>query len=756
MAHKKITALSIISLASLLLFPAAGRAELDVGNYTISGSAEVGGLPQNHVGHKAKYEEYRDLPESVIVPGIELKIDSKKNDYYLEWETTKPGRDDQNYRLRLGRYGLLDVEVEYDQIPHFFNGDTAATPFVRDEGTFSLLSKRNAAGNCPAGVGSVQTWANTCVRGIDLKLINGFTRFKLRYTPTPGWTFSAGYSSQSTNGDRAFATVTNGFTNIVELAEPINYVTHNIELGGEYASSWWTLGFKYNASLFHNYDSALVWDNPFSTSAGLGPACVDAPNSTCRGRLDLYPSNQAHTFTLTGTAKLPLMTTLLGTVSHSWRLQDDKFMPFTINRCFGTNPAACSAGLIVPPRLLRDSLDGEVRPTMVNMTLVNRYFRNIDIKAYYRYYDFDNNSNRLLLPDGYIRSDTGPAASAAADGLRSVPYAHAKQNLGLEAGYEFTRWLTAKFGYGWERVHRNRREVLNSNEHSFGPTVDVKPTSWVLFRASYKRYLRDAHDYNAGREVTYETGDDVGDIIANRLLELRKFDEAARTRDKVSLFTQVSPWTMLTLHAGFDFINDDFPRSEIGTQKDVDISPSIGFVYAPLTWASFFGDYNWERFDWRLRNMERNSTTQTPTANPDRVWVSRGTDRINTFRLGTDLTLIEKILSFRLQYGLSFAESLVHSSGSICAGCTRATDYPSVTNRWHELLARFEYALHKNVDLKVGYYFNRYSSKDYGVDIMRVWMGNVDTGTANSIFLGDRLKGDYQAHVGFMAVKFKF
>ena len=36
----------------------------------------------------------------------------------------------------------------------------------------------------------------------------------------------------------------------------------------------------------------------------------------------------------------------------------------------------------------------------------------------------------------------------------------------------------------------------------------------------------------------------------------------------------------------------------IGTTKDIDYAPSIGFIYAPLEWLSVFGDYNWERFDW--------------------------------------------------------------------------------------------------------------------------------------------------------------
>src|SRR3990170_5692182 len=175
MAHKKITAISIISLAFLLSFAAVGRAELDVGNYTISGEAEVGGLPRSFSGQRSKFEEYRDLPESVIVPSLELKVDSKKNDYYLEYDATKVGRDDQNFRLRLGRYGLLDVEFEWDQIPHLFNVDTAATPFAARNGTFSLSSKPTATGAGGTLLGTdVRDWVNSNSHAVDLNLLHGF------------------------------------------------------------------------------------------------------------------------------------------------------------------------------------------------------------------------------------------------------------------------------------------------------------------------------------------------------------------------------------------------------------------------------------------------------------------------------------------------------------------------------------------------------------------------------------------------------
>jgi hypothetical protein len=35
-------------------------------------------------------------------------------------------------------------------------------------------------------------------------------------------------------------------------------------------------------------------------------------------------------------------------------------------------------------------------------------------------------------------------------------------------------------------------------------------------------------------------------------------------------------------------------------------------------------------------------------------------------------------------------------------------------------------------------------------------MGNVDSGANNSIYLGDRLKGPYEAHVAFLGLRFKF
>ena len=91
-------------------------AQVDVGDLTISGSAEVGGLPRTFKGDKAWFEQYRDIPESVIVPQLQLLIGGKKEEYYLNYNAVEVGRHDQGYNLRVGRYGLVDMEFSWDQI----------------------------------------------------------------------------------------------------------------------------------------------------------------------------------------------------------------------------------------------------------------------------------------------------------------------------------------------------------------------------------------------------------------------------------------------------------------------------------------------------------------------------------------------------------------------------------------------------------------------------------------------------------------
>ena len=259
-----------------------------------------------------------------------------------------------------------------------------------------------------------------------------------------------------------------------------------------------------------------------------------------------------------------------------------------------------------------------------------------------------------------------------------------------------------------------------------GGRFDIKPPtwSWLSLRAAYKHSWRDAPGYfsSNAREMFYLT---------------------KRDRNKGSLSADVAPWDTLSFHGGFDFTLDNFPGTQYGFQNMRTYSPSAGGLYAPLEWLRLFADYN---FDWNAWRTDIGSSTSTTT------YPSRGKDRIHTISLGSDMDLIKNLLGFRIQYGFSRGASRISTMNATSG------DYPSNKNSWNELLARLEYRLHKNVGVQLGYYFNRYLSKDFGVDIMDVWMGNYDTnaGQIRSIYLGDRFKDSYTAHVGFLALRLSF
>ena len=164
---------------------------------------------------------------------------------------------------------------------------------------------------------------------------------------------------------------------------------------------------------------------------------------------------------------------------------------------------------ITQPPISRSSLDGNVQPLMINATLVNNAIDRLNLKAYYRYYNLDNNSKSIAFNQGIVVNDTAgtttspncpPAGLPADAGTRSIPYQYSTQNLGMEAGYDFTRWISTKFVYNWQRRHTDNQDVLTSDEFTIGPTVDIKPTNWVLFRAAYKHSWRNAPDYNNNRK----------------------------------------------------------------------------------------------------------------------------------------------------------------------------------------------------------------------------------------------------------------
>ena len=66
MKCRKAALLLSIGSMTLLFLVAPSLAQRDLGNYTVSGEIEVGGQVRHKSGNDTKFEEYRDLPETMV------------------------------------------------------------------------------------------------------------------------------------------------------------------------------------------------------------------------------------------------------------------------------------------------------------------------------------------------------------------------------------------------------------------------------------------------------------------------------------------------------------------------------------------------------------------------------------------------------------------------------------------------------------------------------------------------------------------
>ena len=83
-------------------------------------------------------------------------------------------------------------------------------------------------------------------------------------------------------------------------------------------------------------------------------------------------------------------------LAYSLRLQNDAFLPHTIN------PAISSPGLALP----QDSLDGMVGTLLLNVYASSRPLRPLTLSFKYRFYDFNDMSDTPLFPAHVVNDRT--------------------------------------------------------------------------------------------------------------------------------------------------------------------------------------------------------------------------------------------------------------------------------------------------------------------------------------------------------------
>lgn len=737
----------LVACVALILFMASPLyAQVSYGPVTATGSVEGGAYPQTVPdASSAKYQEYRDLAQQFIVPELKLVLGDKNNDqYFAKFDLINIGQKNGIYDLHFGEYGTLDVDAQWKEIPHYFSNGVARTPYLLNDGRFSLVNK-------PTSSAGIESWVNANARPINLDMLEGVANLRISYTPIPYWTFSANYNFQNPTGDRAFGSLFGpnpGTYNITEIYEPIQYYIYNYGVGVQYARNGWVAGFKYQGSFFRNGNTTLTWANPDTWNNPIGPngqcqssATYNPAGGTgpCWGRADTYPDNQAHNFTATFAAPLPFHTQFMSSASYGFWLQNDNFIPYTIN------PTISQAALP------RQSLRGDVQPFFVNATLVSNPIRRLQLRGTYSYYDYDNQTPTMYFKSVPALNDTASTWSAIA-----YPFAFSVQDIKFTASYNWLPNLATRFVGDIKTNHNWGMMVLQQDTTSYGPIIDYNPYSWLLLRASYQHAFRSSPGYDNNRTTLINRAAGADEVAA-----MRRFDEATLRVDKTDLSVQAEPTEKTTVYADFAYEYDNYPSSDIGTQYTSSYSPSVGASYDPVSWAHFAADYSWQAYDWRLDSFFRSGrptacgpeSAQTPYSCPQQLWASYGRSQGSgvSFRMLLNIPpvwVLKNVSRLRLNYTYSNGSNVIHASGDQGA----ATDFPSVGSQFDQLIVQYAYELRKNSWLKVGYMFNHYGYNNFQIDNSRQWI----SGSPNSMFLGDSTEIPYDSNQAYIVFKQRF
>ena len=731
------TARVLVTAVGVLCLAQAAYAQAQVGSLKLDGDVETGVrvfAEEPSKTRSAKFEEYRDLPEGLFLERLRLRLLTPDESHAFELGGSKWGQTDQQFLLRADRLGLWGAEFEWDQIPHIYSTTARMLATETARGVFTLPAARPAL-----------TAYNTAPRLDEISARWDTARLSFWLTPTPDLDLKAEYTRIKKDGDRpmgvAFGSPGNNF---LEVLEPIDQTIHDFRLRGAFVRERYQLQFGYSFSVFENAARRLIADNPCFGLAACGSDAVGAP---ARGQVSLPPDNMAHTLNLAGGVSLPMRTRVNSNVSYSLRLQNEDFLPFTIN------PALTS------PALPQSSLHGNVQVFLFNANATSRPLRPLTLSLKYRLYDLTDLSDELILPGKVLNDRTVEEAP-----LRSARYSYTKQNAGIDGRWQLMRPVAFTLGAGWERWDRtHHREVQESDEVSGKAALDLTPLEWLTARLTYTPSVRRIDRYNTFAHLAHLV---VEEDLASAAPQsqstlLRKYDETDRDRQRVDLTLTLMPTDFFTATPTASYRRDDYINSPLGLQNEESWSAGVDLNWTPIERVALFGGYVHESIDQRIRSRDRERTFTTPSVVFDFVdfdWVSDNTDTVDTFHAGTTATLIPRALDWSFGASYSYALGRVDTRNPIpptsgtAAQRANATakPFPAFEDALLRLDTALKYHFSKVWTASLGYVFESFEKHDWRTDQLNPFIPGV-----TSIWLGND-QGNYTAHIVGVTVGYRF
>jgi MtrB/PioB family decaheme-associated outer membrane protein len=434
--------------------------------------------------------------------------------------------------------------------------------------------------------------------------------------------------------------------------------------------------------------------------------------------------------------------------------------------------------------LPQTSLDGAINTLLSNNVITTKILPDLTSKLSYRYYNFDNQTPRVIFPCWISDSGTGatitkggnPCGGSTASGtgfentISSLSLSYTKQDAGAALNWRPAREWNFNVEYGYERYNYSQTDVNVTNENFGKLSVDWKPTNWLTARASGSYGVRNYENYDHLQFVqsiqfpTVPPFSPQANAAWFYAPAYQQFMFDHRQRTIVNVAVDIVAFPGITVTPTFKYKDDNYglnPANQEGVSDSrvTSAGVDVGWVLHPH--LSFAVSYYWEYYDQTLYNYT--NVAPTSVLGPPAGWpweAQPGTcstgllanclittsdkERINTFTSVANWSAIPDRLNLVVRYTVSRGidhQRMLLNTNTGCTNCQGA--FPDVTTLLQRLDATAIYKFERywlaqmgwtgDLKAKLRYTWERNSAANWANDLLAPFTPAV---TANALFMG--------------------
>ena len=637
---------------------------------------QIGGRLSSVEGDPARWQRYRDLRDGLLFTNARYEREWAETGQRFQVAADNVGWRDGRYLGMLERAGRFTVTGSWDRIPQFYSVDTK-TPYTANGATLTLddatqRSIQNAQATLSAYVPQAPQFDLVERRdtGIVGASINATKQLQL----------TTSFKTQKHVGELPWG-ASFGFSNDVEVALPYTSRTNDFNMGAEWSNQRNMLRVAYDGSWFTNNDDTLVWDSPLRID--------DSRLLPGRGRMSLWPSNQAQTISVGGSSKLARRTQLTGFVSYGLWSNDSELQPFTINS---------QLPVIALPRQIAEA---EAHVFSTNIGIVSRPADEWRVTARLRTYNFDNQMPATTITD-YVSYDSS---------VKHLAYEWAvcvsRTTRGtLTADATWTGLKAVALGAGYTRQpqrlrapdlrgHRRRRV------HADGGCRDAA----LGQRASAGRVLR-PHRLGAGRSLAR------ADRRTAKAQTLRRRQPAAPQVHRTARPVPDRDVWRLSVNAGVG--KDEYDDSYFGLQESSFRVAGVALDFQRPNGLGAGASYSYERY--AGFQVSRSAGSDVEAADPARDWTTDSSENVHYFSLFLTPPRMGRNTEARLVYDYSDARANYVYGIAPGSPLVPPNQLPEAYNTLQELRAELRHRLSSRLAATVSYAFEKFRVYDFAMD----------------------------------------